>query len=443
MANRSNRIDLSWGDGGFSVILDIRNGELYPYSSKEAAQELHERLGGNNYYVSNSGASGAGWCPNRPYLYVLGTYRVDVTLPTMAGSFWLPEGEHDVYAPIVYRGNRIADEYPVIRKRAGSPPIMLPISQAVSLVIGDVDDCGDVERRDYQFSVIRSPGGEPEIVETPVYVSARRTRLPGLGRAVKALEYNKLAFQWPDDSSESFNPPHCARWFARLGLYTFGGDYAYKVAGGICYSRLVLDEPDSEARRPDSKKMAELQAIAPNNAAFLAINVYLQGPDADGYEAVGVFDCSEQAGADGPDSYYDYEIRLSKAEALRAMAGWGDDRESIFRRLREGAEAKASSDREQVARRAAGRQEAAAAAEKYGDVIVTVADSVAAGNCEVGTRDFASRHFPGKDSVKLSELAPFADNRDVARVIRAVADREAQRARDTAEEVHLDLTKTE
>lgn len=49
---------------------------------------------------------------------------------------------------------------------------------------------------------------------------------------------------------------------------------------------------------------------------------------------------------------------------------------------------------------------------------VTVEDSVAAGNCEVGTKRFRDKYFPGRDEVRLEELAQHVNDYTVQRVIK-------------------------
>lgn len=446
MTNRSNsRIDLNWGGGEFSVLLDIRTNKLYAYSDSETVKQLHEELGGKNYYESLTGLSGAGWVPARPYLRLLSTYRTDASIEDM--SFGIPNAGVGPVVPIDYFAGTVPlDEYPAVVLEAGDELLLGADSLAVAVCGADIP----ATTAHREFTVIRSVGAEPEKVECEVAVATTCCNRPRsfsrLTTVVKALNFSRLSFAWPETADDSdisgYNPRNCARWFARLELYVFGGA-AHKVAGGICYDRLSLfsePEPEPEPERPrnrrrqprrrsDDEKMARLQAIAPRNVAFLAVNVYLQGSDKYGYDAVGLFDCSEQSGGNGS-CYYEYEIAVKTEDALRAMAFFGDTRESIIRQLREGAEAKAAGDAGKYQTAAA----LAAAIESHGAAVVTIADSLAAHNCEPGTRQFAEQHFAGRDSVTLSELAPFAGRDDVKRVIRAVIEREAQGTRADAGE---------
>ena len=72
------RIDLEWGGGGFSVILNLKDGQLFPYGGKP---EFHQEFGGKCYYTSRSGMSGAGWIPGSPYFRRVQGYRTDTQRP--------------------------------------------------------------------------------------------------------------------------------------------------------------------------------------------------------------------------------------------------------------------------------------------------------------------------------------------------------------------------
>jgi len=72
----------------------------------------------------------------------------------------------------------------------------------------------------------------------------------------------------------------------------------------------------------------------------------------------------------------------------------------------------------------------AAVAAAAGDIMVTLDDSVAAGNCRIGSADWAARHFPGRSSATGAEILAVTDRRDFAvRAVRAALVRQRREGR--------------
>jgi hypothetical protein len=53
--------------------------------------------------------------------------------------------------------------------------------------------------------------------------------------------------------------------------------------------------------------------------------------------------------------------------------------------------------------------------EKHADVIVTFADSLACGNCQSGTANWAHTHFPGRSEATVADILAIEDSRPLAR----------------------------
>ena len=72
-------------------------------------------------------------------------------------------------------------------------------------------------------------------------------------------------------------------------------------------------------------------------------------------------------------------------------------------------------------------------AEKYGDVEITRADSLNAGNCESGTDDFIENYFKGK-TITVSDLIPYIEDYNGVRLVLEFKFRqlEEQAAKDAA-----------
>ena len=51
------------------------------------------------------------------------------------------------------------------------------------------------------------------------------------------------------------------------------------------------------------------------------------------------------------------------------------------------------------------------------DLVISIQDSLDAGNCQPGTESFRDQYFPGKTETTAGELKKFASNKDVIRVL--------------------------
>jgi hypothetical protein len=95
-------LNLNYGQGNFSVLLDVVNSNIYAYNGKTSDTIIHPNFGGKQYYHSRSGASGAGWIPKKPGLFVLPCYRTD----NKFDHIWLEKpviGNWAIAVPIDYR----------------------------------------------------------------------------------------------------------------------------------------------------------------------------------------------------------------------------------------------------------------------------------------------------------------------------------------------------
>jgi hypothetical protein len=381
------RIELSWGGGTFDVLLDLRYRCLYAYSGVDQAAAVHLMAGGvaggQNYYRSQTGLSGAGWVPARPYLMKVSGYRVDVVRPTVPPPESWAGG---ICVPIDYGTGAIVERWPVLatRDQHGDGVIYADQTSFLAARIGDAE----VDAQDVVVDCILGVGLPATQATYRVQVAGKP---PGLRRAVEAVQSADLRFAWPDDYV-----PGMAPFWNRLGLHRFAGDPAsvYKVSGDVC-----------RRKAPVPTEKAELQALAPANVFVLAPRIYLQGAG-ESFEAVGLFSFAGQE--------YDYEVAVTFSEAVHAMHG---DYAGITDALAAGAGEKYERDR---ARERALAAEKADTEERYGPhlgLLVSLADALAAGNCEPGVRQFQRQYFPGRDSVTLAELMPHVFNPAVRRAI--------------------------
>lgn len=395
------RIELNWGGGGLDVILDLRSGDVILYNGQE---DVHSRFGGKCYYTSRTGLSGAGWVPARPWLKLVAGYRVDVSTRNMFGDLDRAPAVagRQVFVPYDYQATRLADDYPVVVRDAGwagKPLVMLRNYEVVSHLAGKGER--ELEDREIQFSAIRLPGTVPDTWTFTVRVP-QGARFLGLRRVVEGIHHEELSFQacgegnyGPEEMPELLVEP----FWNRLGLWRVSGEPVtdfYKITGGIARRRYSAEELAS---------VEGLQFAAPANTVVLTPHLYLQ--ERDGYyDAVGLFEL------DGEE--VDYEVGLEPAEGVRAMRG---DFEEVRERLEEGARAKHDADLESRRQMEKAAADIRNLCEQHIDVEVTPEDSVAAGNCRVGTDAFRQQFFAGREFVRVRELVPHLANPGVRRVL--------------------------
>lgn len=75
-------MQLSFGSGNAAAILDLASCQVEMYNKGGLeANSFHARFGGRQYYVSQSGMSGAGWIPDRPDIRPVSVLRTDIVRP--------------------------------------------------------------------------------------------------------------------------------------------------------------------------------------------------------------------------------------------------------------------------------------------------------------------------------------------------------------------------
>ncbi len=401
-----SRIELSWGGGVFDILLDVATGRLHAYAHAAAAVVIHSLFGGKNYYRSKSGLSGAGFIPERLGIVKIQGYRTD----TISAPWITPEalasgpeiGGWRIVAPFEYGwGLGAPENWPIVATRGDGYYFLTP-QEVMPLLGGLTKDC--FSEQSLTARLIKRPG--EEMIQYPMryWVRDPASHWRGMRKVLEALNMKSLRFEGaPEPSSNEF--------WSRLGLHPLPDGRVYKVTNGICrasYSREQVATVEG------------LQAAAPRNVRVLAPNVYVQGEFGSGFTAVGLFCFGGEE--------IDYEVALDETRAMRVIGGatpWGEGELcDVVAELEAGARRKAEQDRlNRLSREEREREEAdiarslAELASENGDVVVTFADSLAAGNCEPGTSQFRDRAFPGRQEVKLAELIPHLANGNVRRVV--------------------------
>lgn len=384
----TKRMNLSFGQGSVDVILDLVTGWVEKYSG--STDNLHQRLGGKQYYESRSGLSGAGWVTARPTLVHLGGYRVD-TFPLgleIKKEFKPHVGAYEVYVPYAYRGGE-ASEWPVVLRASDGTLTFCDVEQVADFLRGQQQ----TTPREYKTTYLKeTSSGESQLVTTITEVIRWHGKRgwANAHRIVEHLHREQVAFVYP----EGWATEGDGEFWKRLGFRRLP-DGLYKIVRGVC--RYMIDEWDN---------IAEIQKWVPANVQLITPNLYIQERDGE-YVAVARHEHSGQ--------WYDFELYLEPQRAFRLFAGDREEITNLERELEAGTHNKhvrALADAEQLeeaSRETLARDEKfRALLEEHAKVELSVADSLAAGNCHPGTDDFVRRFFPGRATATVKELSRFA-----------------------------------
>jgi len=412
-------MEISFGGGATSAILDLRNGTVEIYNGGE---EFHARLGGRQYYRSRSGHSGAGWLPDAPYLVKLGTIRRDA-------QDWydpiLPRQDQDepayrrrpspllgwlIWAPYHYgRGcSTLAEHHPIVMIAEHDHDMIVVVAdeyELMRLLRGEIDLADQTTQMGGQYFL--QPGAATPCSHGVIVVGRVRP-----SRALYALEeIQGWLFQRPKAPQPweaGYAPIHDEAFWSRLGLVDGQDGYRYRLRRGRCTARVL----ESDCAEPAALQSVAPQSVwVPDGTSWL----YVQRVEDGVADAVGRY---EVAGV-----WVDYEIRLEGRRLIEILSGTQRYLRQLADELAAGAARKAASTQETEV-----TSELEAFLAQNADLDVTIEDGVMAGNCEPGVRRFAERSFPGRQSVRLADLLPFRGDKDVVRVLWHLKNRTAQTA---------------
>lgn len=385
----SKKIELSWGGGSFDVIFDLATGQFIPYFGTE---EIHQKYGGRRTYVSNSGSSGAGFIFGTPAIRKLYTYRVDgayIEAPSIythleynvPGMAWV--------VPIDYRNSIMPGDWPIVVIREGE----ITLLENGYLFINDFLSGKEADRvSEVKISYIKSTTS-PEKKLFCWRVRHMYDRLPNnTKRVLQAMFLEDLSFK--TDLAEQTN-----EFWGNLGLHDFGDGFLYKISQGICRDRYT---------RGELQDVGLFQRTVPSNVYIISPNLYLQDYNGFGndYNAVGFFNFDNRE--------YCYEKVIHADQVLKVFSG---DYYELENELREHAHQKWENDLEMLVQEEAKEKLIAEFCESNPGMLISISDSMAAGNCEPGTRNFTDKYFEGKEEVSLSDLSKYQKLPNVGRVI--------------------------
>ena len=391
-------MELSYGGGHNPVILSLRDGLLRLFPHEVSAEDL----GGHQYYESRSGRSGAASVPWSLGWTEVPAYRVDVSRPEP----FRPRAETipgwRICAPYEYWGT-VPHDWPVVMWRKSDPTPLFVSPRMLGAVLRGT---APVEERIMEWEIFwRYREGRVEDIlyhVTPVRENYPHEYARVLRRLMVAITPELQFCGWDSEVPRREVLPN---FFANHGWLALAADedwVLYRVRGNHCRCRVE----GFEGALDEMRTWPHLH--------FISRRCYIEQRHGE-YRACGIFYGFR----------YDYELTLSPERALRALYGDEQAIREIVSELRNGARQKKNEDRDNAARRATREERLPALIDAAPGVLVSLVDSVAAGNCEPGTRDFARRHFPdaveacqdGTEAVQVRHLRPHLGHPEVVRVL--------------------------
>ena len=364
---------VEFGGGNISVVLDLRNQQIRYYESG-SVDEFHAALMGETYYRSRSGASGAGNIPDRPWLRAAGTYRTDCG-PSHGLSFAQVLPGIEVSIPYSYRESNpvYGERWPaILRNSDGTLDFVHPLSLFKRL-LERVEMCAD------SFEFAFYPVVPGEIQRINVVYRREVGRSLRYKDALRRVYYRETLWRAaPECTSESSNfwgglgfdivtSPEKTRWLVRRrqGMATQVIPYDSVIAP--LDSSIVSDISAPHFPLPSSSLLAYVQE---RDGSFVARALR------DGVETERILEDSAEI-MEVFANPLQITTTLNSSLPAMTLANWVN---------------------------------------LNPDLIVSIRDSVDAGNCEDGSRRFVQDHFNG-DVVRLSRLNEFAQSPEVLKVI--------------------------
>ncbi len=435
---KKNNIAVAFGQGTSDLFLSIEDNEPRLLSYEYNADELHDKCGGRQYYWSRSGCSGAGFFVNLGDLLTIGLYRVDITYNSeqlFAPIGKDPDGE-EVLVAVPYASHtedldRYLRTYPTVIK-VGSAIFycdfyrnLLDVLQAVLAGKNIIFEI--LEGRMYGKYILR----QKELTNVLDW-DVREENLQIQFFNMSCIREKELPDPWEFFSEElspymvTTQPEHI---FQLLGVEkledgTFvrtrwinGAKYRGKILPGdplvtgnlTAGWKKVVD--DVLVRYYDQDNEVHLVAYNSFKASREKVARRFATHLGENEEFVSSVCSHDEA------TYEEFELVVPKALYLLDSGNYIDQ-------VRKGLAKKVRADVKNRVRQWARRMEDKAILEEIpDDRLVTVDDSLEAGNCLPGTEAFVQKFFPGRSSVKAEELKKYADNYSVMRIFRYLAGR--------------------
>lgn len=430
----NKKIEVKWGSGVADMFLLIEDGtpKVINYRWEKDQNILHDLRGGKVYYQSRTGASGAGYIRGYGDLVPLGKYRLDTTYNDhqyFESVGKTPDGEEIMVAiPSFLHYGEEASGFPTVVK-VGYTLVYCDFEENFAGIVKDL--LTGKELPDYVEV------GGAKCVNRHQTLRRKFSRLEDGDHCQEEEVVINFYNLWLGDDPSPWE-------FFREELHQFrasGTDERMfqllsmeKLEDGtfvrtfrvddVRYSGAVLDgnpldgdliagwervADDIIIRYYDKTNEIHLVAYEEAGAAYRKVAERFARRIGEGEDFVEKF-LDWISG-----QYVEYETRISKIlYALDPGEAIADLRKGLARKVRD--------DIAYFARQRVENIDEKDLLESVpDDLVVTLEDSLAAGNCRPGTEDFVQEHFPGQSETTAKELKKYADNRNVVRIFRHLA----------------------
>lgn len=430
------KYEVSWGSGSSDLFLQIENKKLVILDYEYDTNRLHELCGGYNYYSSRSGASGAGYFTNLGSLLPLGTYRTDTVHNDW--QCFLPIGKinNTVVSVAIPYESHLRDKDNLLNY---SSPTIIKFGTTVvycdfyrnfidllSLILSgeDLPDKYELKKDGYiypcrghhtmtkifsKINVWNAPVEDLVTLEFYNFCSMEKTPNPWEFLSGDLSEYSASTSEevmYRLLGVEQLTDDTFAR-VLRFDTRSFRGSLIHgdpletgELTAG--WKRLA---DDVIIRYYDKSNSVHLVSYELAKVAYEKMVRRLAYRLGEGDEFIKYVSNSES-------KYVEYELEIPKVL-------WLIDQNGRLAELRKGLAAKVRKDVYGRARSWIDHVNDKAILEVApDDFIITIEDSLDAGNCLPGTERFISEYFPGRTSCTVGELKKYSDNYNVMRIFR-------------------------
>ncbi len=434
MANSiSKKIDASWSGGSTNLYFKIEGGKPAILDYEFDCELLHKKCGGKQYYCSRSGCSGAGYFFHLGDLTPLGYYRVDT-----AHNNWQcfevvgkTVGEEDVSVAVPYVSHtkdksEILRNYPTVIK-VGDRVVYCDYYSNFVTILRDI--------------LLGKALPEECVIDGVTYgrhghrTLTRTFTEPWSGDWEITLEHYNLCsmencpnpWEFFSEKLKNFRAGERERVYQLLSVERLeDGTFVrtVKFDAELYRGEILPGDPlspdgiltagwqrlseDVLVRFYDRSNEAHLLAYAKADEAYEDLAGKLAARMGEGEEFISFVSTHEGR-------YVEYELAVTKV--LYQL-----DSATQFEEVRKGLAQKVRRDVMSRARQWIANVKDQTILEAIPDeMVVTIDDSLDAGNCRPGTEAFVSQYFPGQTQTTVGELKKYAGNYNVMRLFRHLA----------------------